>query len=123
MTKSICVIFARYTGWIPYECNCTNVDADSSEVRTDLGYDPARDSHAVVHHGSTFNTTKLVDDAIAKLRAVDMVLYELAKEIFHEQVQEVQDEFQVQLCDNFRARPNFTYYKVPTKKAQAQKLE
>jgi hypothetical protein len=131
MVKSVCVIFIRYTGWVPKECDCSTASSNalsiesnltaavnvssssarrqlrdrhssSSRRRLGLAYDTAKHSHGVTHHGATFNTTELQDQAIAKLRDVDSLLYNISREVFKEQVQEVEEEYQIKVCDQFR---------------------
>jgi hypothetical protein len=60
--------------------------------------------HGVTHHGATFNTTPHQEEAIAKLTIMDAQLYEmLVKDIFVEQVQEIEQEYQVTVCDTLRS--------------------
>jgi hypothetical protein len=128
MAKTVCVIFIRYTGWVPKECDCsiasntslsiesnwTAVNISSSSGRRQLRestsrrrrlsleYDIEKHSHGVTNHGATFNTTRRQDEAIAKLRVVDSLLYNVAREVFKEQVHEVEEEYQIKVCDHFR---------------------
>ena len=92
MDKTVCMIFARYAGWVPDPCDCTD------QRRRRLG---GKVSHGVKHHGNTFNLTDYQRDMIVKLRTQDTLLYELGKEIFAEQVAEVENTFRVRLCDKY----------------------
>jgi hypothetical protein len=56
-------------------------------------------SHGVTHHGGSYNTSMSQEQAIAKLTDLDQLLYGMAMEIFHEQVQEVERKCHVTLCD------------------------
>jgi hypothetical protein len=140
MVKSICLIFIRYTGWVPKECACSNDGSSSNalsiesnltaasvngsstssgrrQLRAFLGehsstsrrrrlgglkYDINKNAHGVTHHGATFKTTQRQDQAIAKLREVDYLLYNISRDVFKEQVQEVEEEYRIKICDQFR---------------------
>jgi hypothetical protein len=121
MDKSVCVIFIRYTGWVPKECDCSNGSSNALSIESNLTaavnvsstsgstsrgqgleYDIAKNSHGVTHHGATFETTQLQDQAIAKLRDVDALMYNISREVFKEQVQKVEEEYQIKVCDQFR---------------------
>jgi hypothetical protein len=134
MDKSVCMIFIRYTGWVPKECDCSkanntlsiksNLTADnvpqassrrnlrelgeysttSRRRRLSLDYDSSKHSHGVKNHGDTFKTTQRQNQAIAKLRDVDNLLYEATREVFQEQVHEVEEEYQIKVCDQFRVQ-------------------
>jgi hypothetical protein len=99
MQKTLCLILIRYAKFVPSVCNCTGAAATGGRSNTGLGH-----SHGVTHHGATFNTTLHQEEAIAKLTMVDEKLYEmLVQEIFVEQVQEIETEYQVTICDTFRS--------------------
>jgi hypothetical protein len=126
MDKSVCMIFIRWTGWVPKECDCSNASnalsikskltADSAlfvarassrrrhlrEQLLDLGYNLTKHSHGVKNHGATFKTTQYQNQAIAKLNDMDDLLYEATREVFQEQVHEVEEEYQIKVCDQFR---------------------
>jgi hypothetical protein len=134
MVKSVCVIFIRYTGWVPKECDCSNGSSNALSIesnltaavnvsstsgrrqlreflgehsstsrrRLGLAYDTSKDSNGVAHHGATFKTTQRQDQAIAKLRDMDALMYNISREVFKEQVQEVEEEYQIKVCDQFR---------------------
>lgn len=155
MPKSVCMIFIRYTGWVPKECDCTSdfstddvipqgnatklsemiagtrnstIDANEGRRRRllervnfrrnsifasanrrrrlagNLDYDPNNTAvaHGVQHHGATFQTTQHQDEQIAKLRNIDLLLYEATKLAFAEQVHEVETEYNIKVCDKFR---------------------
>jgi hypothetical protein len=93
MDKTVCVMALRYTGFFPSQCNCT-----SPKRRILL----AAMDHGVTHHGDTFNLTKHQEEAITLLTGKDMLLYSMAREVFAEQVQEIENEFQVTLCDKIK---------------------
>lgn len=71
--------------------------------RGKMDYDSTKDAHGVMHHGATFQTTKHQDALITKLRSVDKVLYKVTKEVFQEQLEEIEKEHNVKVCDKFRA--------------------
>jgi hypothetical protein len=108
MQKSLCLIVIRYAKFVPSVCNCTGLLKNTSSMSTDTGSfaktDKDRQEHGVTHHGATFNTTSHQEEAIAKLTVMDEQLYEmLVKDIFVEQVQEIEKEYQVTVCDTFRS--------------------
>jgi hypothetical protein len=90
----------KYTGWIPKQCDCSDVPKRRRLV--DLTYNPDRDAHGVTHHGATFNLTQHQRDMIMTLRDQDRQLYSLVKEIFAEQVEEVEGQYGITICDKFR---------------------
>lgn len=99
MTKSICMIYIRWNGWVPWQCNCTS--GTSSKPRA--GADKTDDfDHGVKHHGATYNTTPYQNELIGKLRGNDTMLYKLTQEIMQEQEREIEDEFNVKLCATFK---------------------
>jgi hypothetical protein len=120
MGKTVCMIFIRYTGWVPKECDCSNANVTVSEsnnvtmsttgdatqrrrrhrrlaAATGYNFD-----HGVTHHGTTFQTTPRQDEMIAKLTELDELLYQYSRDVFAEQVQEVEEEFKIKVCDKFR---------------------
>jgi hypothetical protein len=104
MAKSICAIFIRYTdGWVPSQCNCTASSSSSSSRRSVVtAYNASVDAHGVQNHGATFQTTPRQDEQIAKLGEMDVALYEVVKGVFAEQIKEIEEEYQIRLCDQFR---------------------
>jgi hypothetical protein len=134
MAKSICAIHIRYTGLVPSQCNCTRSMAPSSPASPPLGktndnssnalhvlvveerrktkeggssvseYNAAKFSHGVKNHGATVETTPRQDEQIAKLAGSDIVLYDVVKQVFAEQVKEIEEEYRVVLCDEFRPK-------------------
>ena len=101
MDKSVCMITIHYTGWVPKRCNCSDYSSDARIESNSTLSDEERFAHGVKHHGDSFQTTKIQDQAIAKLRAKDYVLYDVAREIFNEQVREVEEKYQFTLCDTY----------------------
>jgi hypothetical protein len=117
MGKTVCMIFIRYTGWVPKECDCSNAnvtvsesnatmstpsDASQRHRRLALTYDKEKHAHGVTHHGATFQTTPRQDEMIAKLTELDELLYQYSRDVFAEQVQEVEEEFKIKVCDTVR---------------------
>lgn len=100
MTKSICMIYIRWNGWVPRQCDCTN--GTSLERRTIGANSSDNFDHGVTHHGATYTTTPYQDELIGKLRGNDTILYKLTQEIMEEQQREIEAEFNVKLCDNFQ---------------------
>ena len=96
MDKSICLIFIRYTGWVPDACACNAVEQPVEQQMLSR-------SHGVKHHGAQYNTSAYEDELIQKLREIDNELYyQYVKDIFEEQVKEVEQEFGVHLCEKIR---------------------
>ncbi|KAG7369584.1 hypothetical protein IV203_027330 [Nitzschia inconspicua] len=100
MDKTVCLILIKYTGWIPKECDCTDQRRRLENV---LEYDPNQHAHGVQHHGATFQTTSQQEQLISEFRSVDQQLYDLVvNEIFPEQVREVEQQYNIAVCDKFR---------------------
>lgn len=94
MTKTVCAIFIKYTGWVDQErCNCTAVAGNQSDFAAKRG-----NSHGVMHHGSTYKTTQEQDEYIQQLTHIDRLLYQAGKEVFAEQVREIEEEYRITLC-------------------------
>ena len=74
---------------LPPKCDCTNRKRRLT-----------REDHGVTHHGDTFKVTDLRASKIANLTRSDSLLYERAQQAFEKQVKEIEDEFDVVLCDN-----------------------
>ena len=119
MPKTVCTIFIRYTGWVPKECDCTSLAPKRRRKmvavhnrtlpvehqvlrKLRLEYDTSQHSHGVKNHGKTYKTTPYQDELIAKLRDVDKEVYRLGREVFQEQVKEVEEEYKIHICDDFR---------------------
>jgi len=88
--KSNCAIFIRYTGYVPPRCVCNDVSTRSRKLLVD---------HGVVHHGATFNTTDEQMAKIMKLTALDHLLYKRVTNVFVRQVEEIEEELGIILCD------------------------
>ena len=91
MDKTVCVMYLRYSGFFPQECNCST----ASGKRQLIGVL----DHGVKHHGNTFNVTAEQEEAISMLTKDDAVLFDMAREVFAQQVREIEEEFQVTLCE------------------------
>ena len=108
MDKTICLIVIKYTGWVPEQCDCTDIPDQQSENRRrrrlyELTYDKHKHGHGVAHHGSDHNITAEQRKKIEKFRQIDIQLYNLVvTEIFEEQVREVEQEHKIKLCDKLR---------------------
>lgn len=102
MTKSICAILIRFTGYVPQQCNCIS-NIKSLDTNTKLAYNASQyaDGHGVKHHGASYNTTMHQDQLIANLTDVDAILYEAGLELFQEQVEQLEHEYNIKLCDSF----------------------
>jgi hypothetical protein len=101
MEKSVCLIFIKYTGWVPDQCNCTDIHNHRRLGRLD--YNATEHGHGVKHHGSTYEITSRQKELISKeLRAIDSELYVIVKEIFKEQVEEIEQQYKISICDNFK---------------------
>jgi hypothetical protein len=111
MDKSICMIFIKYTGWVPKQCDCTDLTNDNvvtvNSTNNDGNelayYDPSIHAHGVQHHGATYQTTLEQDKLIyQELRDLDTILYETVKVAFQEQVQELEQQLGIKVCTKFR---------------------
>ena len=65
-------------------------------------YNVSKHSHGVKNHGSTFTTTKHQDELIGELTDIDTVLYETAKEVFKEQIEDLETTYGIRICDKFQ---------------------
>jgi len=99
MDKSVCVIFAYYTGYLAPECNCTSSDNDGVDVDTTerTGF-----AHGVTHHGDTYEASRTELELIDELTRKDAALYQLGRKLFEENVRTVEAGFGVKLCDKLR---------------------
>ena len=101
MALSVCLMYVRYTGWVPQQCNCSS---QSHAIDEKLIYQSnAKYAHGVTNHGATYETTPYQDELIAKLRTLDNILYyNVTKQLMLDQVARVESEFGVKLCHEFR---------------------
>jgi hypothetical protein len=90
MAKTICSITIRYSGIVPEHCNCNHL---KGRRRTNA-------DHGVIHHGNTFNVTDKQMEWIDQITKVDQKLYEYGKIIFAQQVEKLEEEFGVRICDS-----------------------
>jgi hypothetical protein len=91
MSKSVCLVAIQYAGFVPEKCDCTDTSKQLHIKKA---------THGVTHHGGSYSMSSSQEQAISKLTDLDQLLYNLATEIFHEQVQRVEQQHQVTLCDN-----------------------
>ncbi len=91
MVKTICSITIRYSGIVPEACNCNHL---KGRRRT------AAD-HGVIHHGNTFNVTEKQKKWIDEITKVDQKLYEYGKIVFARQVEKLEEDFDIRICDSF----------------------
>ena len=131
MDKTLCAIFIDYTQGkhIPSICDCSNLEDGNKnneggtfclrdlfktplpEMRSELscpirmGYDSSdrRHSHGVKHHGSSFvkELTDVQRGLIATLRKTDLILYNVSRDVFEEQVRDLEARYEIRICDKF----------------------
>jgi hypothetical protein len=92
MTKSSCLIATCFFGQVPTSCNCSNV---ANKNRHNL----SRVDHNVKNHGDSYNLTDSQRQKIASLTDRDQVLWRNAKVVFQQQIDHVEAEYNVRLCD------------------------
>lgn len=97
MDKSACMIFIQYAGWVPKQCDCTDIIVDNNN--SDASSLQQKFDHGVIHHGGTFRTTQSQDEKIALIRNLDRHLYNVSRQVFYEQVREVEFKFKIKICD------------------------
>ena len=90
MAKTLCTTIARITGILPNACDCSQVEDERMLKVFD---------HGVDHHGNTFETTAIQNEWIKNITEVDKRLYQYGTIIFAEQVEKVEEDFGVKLCD------------------------
>jgi len=96
--RFLCVVMIHYAGWLPAKCNCSSSDNDQNRRRrlTEIS------QHGVIHHGSTYNTSRFEDSLIEKLTTKDEFLYDYSKQLFEMQLRVVEEYFNVTICDTIR---------------------
>ena len=105
MDKSICMIYAHYRGYIDERCDCTNattvvdVDDEIGNAGAYLNQSKKALDHGVTHHGDTYKTTPEQDAMIEFLRDRDTELYKKTRQIFAEQVRQMEERYGVKICD------------------------
>ncbi len=92
ISKSICAIHIRYSGFVPPMCDCTS--GSDNEGRRRLH------DHGVTHHGASYELTPEQEAKIAKLTVRDGLLYERTQRVFVEQVKEIENDLGIKLCEN-----------------------
>jgi len=95
--RVLCVVMIHYAGWLPAKCNCSSSDDDQRRRRL-----AEISQHGVIHHGSTYNTTRFEDSLIEKLTTKDELLYDYSKQLFETQLRVVEEYFNVTICDTIR---------------------
>ena len=91
MDLSYCVFATTILQKVPDDCNCS-----TGQPVTKL---PAKMAdHGVLHHGSSFTPTDEELSLIQEFTQLDQKLYQLATELFEEQVSEVEQVYSVKLC-------------------------
>jgi hypothetical protein len=107
MIVSVCLMFIHYTNWIPASCDCSSHDTKNATTTTTTAtatgpvvraFDPVKDSHGVQHHGSTYRTSVEERQLIHELTLVDELLYEVGRQVLHDQIERVEQEYAVRLC-------------------------
>jgi hypothetical protein len=131
MDKTMCAIFIDYTQGkhIPSICDCSNLEdgnesdeggtfclrdlfetplpemSSRSSCPVKMGYDSSnrQHSHGVKHHGSSFvkELTDVQRGLIATLRKTDLILYNVSRAVFEEQVRDLEAMYEIRICDKF----------------------
>lgn len=124
MTKTLCAIFIDFTQGkhIPELCDCTNphddgdsnngtfnvtnlyIDPHQTSPRTlEIGYNSKNHSHGVKHHGSSHlkEITQDQRELMAKLRRNDMVLFNISRAVFEEQIRDMETSYGIKICDQW----------------------
>jgi len=74
-----------------------------------IGYDAEKHSHGVKHHGSSFaktNLTSVQKNVIENfLRKRDLILYNVSRAVFAEQVREMEVSYGIKLCNQWNRPP------------------
>lgn len=68
-----------------------------------IGYDSGSHAHGVKHHGSSYvkDLTPRERELISKLRSNDLVLYNVSRAVFQQQVEEMEERYGIQICDQW----------------------
>lgn len=56
-------------------------------------------AHGVRHHGSSYPTNAYQDLLLDQLMDVDQPLYEAAQTLLQEQIEQVEQEYGIQICE------------------------
>jgi hypothetical protein len=64
--------------------------------------------HGVTHHGASYQLSKRELELIDQLTFWDGVLYQLAQRIFQEQLEDLQAEFGITICEELRSDIDFS---------------
>lgn len=129
MIKTVCAIFIDLTEgkYIPTPCDCTHTNDNKqqssstfkvpnlyspdggrgnprySKVLLDIGYDSTKHSHGVKTHGSDFAKEGLTPfqktQIVEQLRPLDVVLYNVSRDVFDAQVSELEEAHGIKICD------------------------
>lgn len=148
MVKTICAIFIKFTQGehIPEVCECTEIRDGGSDggefLVTNLytnpvgklpegskqgvitmGYNATKHAHGVKNHGSAFvkNLTDHQRDLVGRLRGLDMVLYNVSRAVFDEQIQEMESKYKIKVCDKWNRPKTVPIILERTKKPVATK--
>jgi len=89
---SACLIATSVMGKVPHACNCTAAAEHKPEL------EKKKNSHGVVHHGNSFNTTAEERGLIEALTDQDQKLYNAALLKFRRDVKNAEQAFGVTLC-------------------------
>jgi len=131
MTKMVCAIFIdSYQGkHIPEVCDCTytanstrknssstfcvpNRNVYPTGVRPNgtpdcsvtLGYKSSSHSHGVKHHGSSYLKTIGPEtlELLHRVRYRDMILFNVTRAVFEKQIDEMEAQYKIRICDEYR---------------------
>jgi hypothetical protein len=129
MIKTVCAIFIDLTEgkYIPTPCDCTHTDDDKQHSSStfmvpniyrpvgksrghmffkptlQLGYNVTKHSHGVKTHGSAFVKEGLTlfrkKLIVEQLRPLDVLLYNVSRDVFDAQVSELEKAHGIKICD------------------------
>jgi len=119
MIKTVCAIFIDFTEgkYIPTPCDCTHTNDNkqhssstfkvpnlySPKLLLDIGYDSKKHSHGVKTHGSDFAKEGLTPfqktQIVEQLRPLDVLLYNVSRDVFDAQVSELEEAHGIKICD------------------------
>ena len=93
--ETFCLMAIHYSGWVPPSCDCT--DKKDDQIRMAPSKALHKD-HGVAHHGSSYPLSTKENSLIDQLTRWDQALYQLALEIFEEQLHATEEEYGIRIC-------------------------
>ena len=105
LIQSICLFHTQATQHVAPQCNCTTNSNTTGIKKMANALQIRRASHGVQHHGSSHDLNDYQRALIHNMTQQDRQLYDTARRMFQQQVQQMQERFQVTLCGDAQSIP------------------